>query len=262
MLCKCLMKRFFILYLVFIFCSLVIQAQGDLDNQDKIFYRNEKSLAFMLNSNGWGLNGRYAKRKDAANKIFYDIDFATIKHPKEVRRVSSISPSSQSYILGKQYVVFDFRFGYGKQKEIYRKFDVGGVSVRRFHSIGPSVSILKPIYYQVYYNQNQIEIERFNVDRSDNIIGKASFLQGINELLVVPGGFVKLGVSFEYSRIDQVIHSIDVGVIGEAFIQKLPIMATKANSWFFLTLYASYRIGKVVDPNARKLKHQKEDFLN
>ena len=256
------MKRFLILFVVLIIYCLDILAQGDIDNQDKIFYRNEKSLAFMLNSNGWGLNGRYAKRKNAAKKIFYDIDFATIKHPKEVRISSIVSPSSQSYILGKQYIVFDFRFGYGRQKEIYRKFDVGGISVRHFESVGPSVSLLKPIYYQVLYNNNQVETERFNIDRSDNIIGKASFFKGFDELKVIPGGFLKLGLSFEYSRIDQVLHSIDAGVIAEAFPEKLPIMATKENRWFFLTLYVSYRIGKVVDPNAKRRKRQKEDFLN
>jgi len=241
-----------------------IAAQGDIDNQDKIFYRNEKSLAFMLNSNGWGFNGRYAKRKDAANKIFYDVDFAYLKHPKEVRVTSLINPSSQSFVLGKQYIALDFRFGYGKQKEIYRKFDVGGISVRRFQSIGPSISVLKPIYYEMAKGQNDMVTEKFNKDSSEFIIGKASFFKGIDELKVIPGGFVKLGLSFEYSRLDQVIHSLDAGVIGEAFLQKLPIMATKHNSWFFLTLFISYRIGKVVDPNKRKQKEKpkKEDFLN
>lgn len=258
------MKRLFLLWVMIVSMCSTIAAQGDIDNQDKIFYRNEKSLAFMLNSNGWGLNGRYAKRKDAANKIFYDVDFAYLKHPKEVRVTSLISPSSQSFVLGKQYIAIDFRFGYGKQKEIYRKFDVGGISVRRFQSIGPSVSILKPIYYDVLNGQNELVTEKYNKDSSDYIIGKASFLKGINELKVIPGGFVKLGLSFEYSRFDQVIHSLDAGVIGEAFLQKLPIMATKHNSWFFLTLYINYRIGKVVDPNKRKQKEKpkKEDFLN
>ncbi len=255
------MKRFFILFGVIFILGENILAQGDIDNQNKIFYRNEKSIAFMLNSNGFGLNGRYAKRKDAANKIFYDLDISILKHPKEVRRASSINPNAQSYVLGKQYVVFDFRPGYGKQKEIYRKFDVGGISVRRFHSIGPSIAILKPVYYQVLYGMNQIEIEKFSAAKSDDILGKASFFKGFNELTVIPGAFVKGGLSFEYSRFDQVIHSIDVGVIPEAFIKKLPIMATRENSWFFITLFVSYRIGKVVDPNAIKDKPKKEDFF-
>jgi hypothetical protein len=255
------MKRFFILYGVIFLLGQNIFAQGDIDNQNKIFYRNEKSIAFMLNSNGFGLNGRYAKRTDAANKIFYDLDIALLKHPKEVRRANSNYSNAQSYILGKQYVVFDFRLGYGKQKEIYRKFDVGGISVRRFHSIGPSISLLKPIYYQIDNGQNQVEIEKFSVAKSDAIIGKASFFKGLNELTVIPGAFVKGGLSFEYSRFDQIIHSIDVGVIPEAFIKKLPIMATRENSWFFITLFVSYRIGKVVDPKAIKNKPTKGDFF-
>jgi hypothetical protein len=256
------MKRFFILYIfLFTLCKGII-AQGDIDNQEKIFYRNEKSLAIMLNSNGAGLNGRFAKRIDAANKILYDLDISLLKHPKEIRRASSINPNSQSYILGKQYIAFVIRPGYGKQKEIYRKFDVGGISVRRFHSIGPSIALLKPIYYQVLYGVNQIEIEKFSAAKSDDILGKASFFKGIDELKVTPGAFVKLGLSFEYSRFDQIIHSIDIGAIGEGFIQKLPIMATKENYQLFLTLYVSYRFGKVVDPNARKKsKPTKEDFL-
>ncbi|HEY4787170.1 MAG TPA: hypothetical protein VIH57_14025 [Bacteroidales bacterium] len=242
-------------------------AQGELDEQAKIFYRDEISGAFLLNSDGWGLNFRYAKRVDAANKFLYDFDFAILKHPKEYR-LSSQYAYGRVYVLGKHYIPFIFRGSYGKQKEIFRKFDVGGISIRRFISIGPSVALLKPIYYEINDNGN-VKVEKFdpnifNMGYFDPpVIGRASFFKGFDELKVIPGAFLKFGLSFEYSKEDKVLHAIEVGAFMEGFAQKLPIMATTENYQFFVSLFVSYRFGKVLDPTVRKQKKakKKEDFF-
>ena len=263
-----LMKRFFI------FCSLVfiagshLFAQGELDQQGKVFYRNEESIAILLNSNGFGLSGRYAKRINAADKTVYDLDFVILKHPKEKSQPSQINPNASSFVYGKQYVAFNLRPGIGKQKEIYRKFDAGGISVRKYYTIGPSLAILKPIYYDVEYllpgrNAYEEKTEKFstNISQQGGIKGRASFFKGFDELQFIPGAYAKLGVSFEYSKQDLIIHSIDAGIIVEGFMKKLPIMATQENNQFYLTLFVSYRLGKVIDSNAVKKKTKAEDFF-
>jgi hypothetical protein len=239
------------IFLFLSFLTFVIQhtfSQGDLDEQKKIFYRNEKSLAVMLNSNGFGLNGRYSVRIDAFRKKNFDFEIVSLKHPQEYRSSSSSNTSTRGYIIGKLNNVFVLRPGYGKQKEVFQKFDIGGISVRRFYSFGPSLALLKPIYYEVQDPlTEEIKTQKFNITYVDYILGKASFFKGFDEISVKPGAFFKGGISFEFSKFDQVIHAIEGGVIAEGFISKLPIMATKQNYQFFLTLFVSYRFGKVVD---------------
>ena len=42
---------------VFLLCGGVwLRAQGDLNEQQKVFFRNEKSLGLLLNSDGLGLS--------------------------------------------------------------------------------------------------------------------------------------------------------------------------------------------------------------
>ncbi|HEX3010157.1 MAG TPA: hypothetical protein VHO90_21345 [Bacteroidales bacterium] len=243
------MKKVFSFTVLIFFAVRVAYSQGELDEQKKIFYRNERSLAILLNSNGIGLNGRYSKRVDAFRKTVYDVEIVSLKHPKEYKRLSQFNPSSRGYVLGKQYNVYVIRAGYGQQKEIFQKFDIGGVAIRRFYTFGPSLALLKPIYYEINLpNTQEVIEEKFNIDHADYILGKASYFKGFGEIKPRPGVFAKAGISFEFSRYDQVIHAIEGGAIAEAFPTKLPIMATKQNYQFFLTLFVSYRFGKVIDP--------------
>lgn len=242
------MKKIFVFIICTFYAVQFSYSQGDLDEQRKIFYRNERSIALLLNSNGFGINGRYSKRIDAFKKTVFDVEIVSLKHPKEYRKLSQFNPSARGYVLGKLHNVFIIRPGYGQQKEVFQKFDIGGISIRRFYTFGPSLALLKPIYYEVAQpGSQQVVVEKFDIAKSDQILGKASFFKGFGELKPRPGAFVKGGVSFEFSRFDQVIHAIEGGAIAEAFPTKLPIMATKQNYQFFLTLFISYRFGKVID---------------
>jgi len=232
----------------------VIHAQGEISGQSPIFFRNEKSVAFMLNSNGWGANGRYAKRIDARRKTVFDFDFVGIKHPKEVK-ISNNYLRNRSFVYGKENSFFNLRVGYGKQKELYRKIDKGGISIRRFFSFGPAIGFLKPIYYEVFEKNPSdptgeifLNDEKFNTSiHQGDIYGRSSFFKGFNEIEVVPGIHGRLGVSFEYSRQNITLHALETGLMIDAFPKKIPIMATENNNFIFVTLFICYRFGKIVD---------------
>ena len=157
----------------------------------------------------------------------------------------------------------NFRGGWGKQKEIFRKIDRGGISIRRYFSFGPVIGVLKPIYYEVLKSNNPgtstgtyIDEEKFDVSKHQPINGKASFFKGFSEISVMPGAFGRFGMSFEYSTSDINMHAIETAVSLDLFPRKMEIMATEENSWWFLTLSVSYRFGKVVD--ARGMIDEKE----
>ena len=263
-------------------CFIAVYAQGELDLQPRVYYRNEWSLAGMLNSNGFGANYRYGKRLTAANKQLYEVDFAYMKDPKEAKS-NCVDNSGAKFVNGKKNLAFDFRFGYGKQHEMFRKHDLGGIAVRYFYNFGPSVVILKPIYYKVgeyiwdrYYWDVFPDPYKFDPewDTGGNIyiLGRSSFFKGFNELGVIPGAFAKFGFNFDFSRQDRVVHAIEAGIIAEGFIKKVEILdytcfhtgLTKIaqSQQLFLTLFVSYRFGRIVDPYEVKKKRERNTEIS
>lgn len=246
-------KRYLLSVLLFHLLALILLAQGELSDQPRIFYRNEKSIGVLLNSNGYGISGRYAKRINARKKTIYELDIIGVKHPKEVK-ITNYYPSNKSYVFGKLNSFFDIRAGYGRQKEMFRKVDRGGISIRRYYSFGPSLGILKPVYYEVIEtntidpNNNYLKQEKFDPSIHQGYIwGKASFFKGIDEISLVPGAYGRFGFSFEYSRHDITLHALETGVALDIFPKNIPIMATEKNNFIFFSLFVSYRFGKVVD---------------
>ena len=243
--------------LTILFIVVVAQplfAQGDIDEQNKIFYRNERTVGLTLNTNGLGISYREGKRLDFLNKRIVDIDFNIIKHPKEIKLSNPYVQAGGSFVFGKENELYSLRGSIGHQHEIFKKMDLGGVAIRYFYSGGPSLALAKPIYYNVLYytpgSTYQIKQEKFSKDIHDPtyIYNKASFFKGMSEIKVYPGLFVKGGFNFEYSKEDKVVHSLELGTAFEAYTNKLPIMATNDNRALFLTLFVSYRIGIIIDP--------------
>jgi len=135
-----------------------------------------------------------------------------------------------------------------------KKIDQGGIAIRYVFSGGPSFSLYKPIYYDVLYHISLYEVEinqeKFSVSihKPEEIYRQSSFMKGINEIKIVPGVYGKAGINFEYSKLDRVIHAIEIGVTLDAFLKKIPIMASEDNLRLFPALFVSYRFGRIIDP--------------
>jgi hypothetical protein len=248
------MKRLLSIAVVILFCAVSLYAQGDIDEQQTVFFRNERSFAILLNSDGLGLSYREAKRKNYLNKSLLEIDLGTLRHPKEYRVSNPYTTGTGTFVFGKLNSAYFLRGGIGHQREIYKKADLGGVAVRYFYSAGPVLCFYKPIYYRVLYpittQDFEIREEKFGVSIHDpsDIYSKASFFKGIGETKVLPGLYGKAGFNFEYSKQDKVIHAIEAGVQINAFPKSIPIMADADNKAIFFSLFVSYRFGVIIDP--------------
>ena len=226
-------------------------SQGDIDEQPKILLRNEKTFGAFLNSNGLGGDFEYAKRINARNHIFYRAAVMNVKNPKEYK-ITNGYYSNKSFVFGKKNSFFELKAQYGKQSELFRKNDAGGISIRYFYNVGPTLGLLKPIYYQVLYSSNVTEtdtkIVKFDPSiHQTQILGKASFFEGVREIKFVPGASARIGFTFEYSRMDITVHAIEVGLEMDVFPKKIPIMATELNNFYFMNLFVGYRFGTVID---------------
>jgi hypothetical protein len=230
-------------------------AQGELDKQKKVFFRNERTGAVFFSTDGYGLSYREGKRINYRNKKLLEFDIGHLVHPKEYR-LNSYYQTSGTFVFGKTNSVFYLRGGPGYQHELFTKADLGGVAIRYFISGGPVIAFCKPIYYKIPVPTNQqgtefkIIEEKFDITKHDptNIYGRSNYFKGFNEMKLKPGLYVKGGFNFEYSKQDKVIHAIEVGAQINAFIQEVPIMATEVNKAVFFSLFVSYRFGVVLDP--------------
>jgi len=191
-----------------------------------------------------------------------DVDFASVRHPKEIKSQSPYRGSwGRSYVFGKTNEAFSLRAGTGYQKELFSKFDQGGISVRFIGGGGLSLALLKPVYYQKItgYNPETMELIReqslFDPDYMQSvydIYDRESFFIGIDKPGFVPGVFARAGICFEYSSEDNSVRALEGGVQMEGFLKKLPILSIEDNQQLFLTLYITYRFGKVIDARFQK----------
>ncbi len=230
------------------FCSIRASAQGELDEQHKIFFRNEKTFAFDLNSNGWGANYRYGKRNVARDKFLFEGDLNFIKHHKEDKILSIRGFSLKRFVFGKTNYVFDSRFSVGYQYELFEKTDKGSVSVRVFGLAGGTLAFLKPIYYHVEKGDGTGEdtVLFHNEIQYHLIYGTMPYFYGISQISILPGVYGKLGLGVDFSRSDKRVQTIEAGITLEVFPKKLEIMATETNKQILPVVFVSYRFGKVV----------------
>jgi hypothetical protein len=247
------MRHALILILILVLPAVSLLAQGEIDDQLRVMLRDERTYAGFLNSNGWGLNYRYGYWRNARNQFIIDGDFTYVKHPKEVKSTVSYNYNTYRYVYGKENLFWELKGTAGWQKELYRKIDRNGISIRLYYSGGLSLGFAKPIYYKVFTLSPVGEViyeEYMKFDPSihqQSIGGRGPFYMGFNELKLIPGLYGKAGFSFEYSQKNAVLHALEAGISITAYPKEIPIMATDQNNWLFFTLNVGYRFGRIID---------------
>lgn len=259
------MRKYLILAVIILSSSLSLMAQGEIDDQLRVMLRDESTVGAFLNSNGWGVNYRYGFWRDYKNQFIIDGDFSYVKHPKEVKTTVAYDYNTHRYVYGKENLFWELKGTVGWQKELYRKHDKTGISVRLYYSGGLAIGFMKPIYYEVYTfssigEATNKEYMKFDASiHQTQIGGRGPFFMGFDELKVLPGLYGKTGFSFEYSQKDAIVHAIEVGMSLTAYPKEIPIMATEKNSFIFFNLNVGYRFGKIIDiSEAARSKSGKE----
>lgn len=210
------MKRLLTIAVLILLVSAVTYGQGELNEQSRVYYRNERTFSLALNSDGFGGGYREGKWIDPRKKTLYEIDFNFLKHPKEVKLSNPWYQTTGTFVFGKLNSVATIRGGMGIQREIFPKKDLGGIAINYFVSGGVTIAAYKPIYYRVLYpipgsGYFEIKEEKFEVSihQPADIYSKASFTKGFDEIKVLPGAYLKGGFSFEFSRNDKVLHAVE-----------------------------------------------------
>lgn len=237
-------KRSLSLFFFLLICFRLF-AQGEIDDQLKIFYDSERTLAIKLKTNGWEFDYRYSERKTGFSKRPYQISFSHIKHPKEYKN----STLGIKYVYGKLYSFFTLNANIGFQKELFSKFDKNSVEIRSIFLLGPTLGIKKPSYYKTApsgSNTDEEEIVRFSKAKNHSIQSNASFFYGITETEFIPGINSYYSCEFEFSSSKKYIRAIEIGTAVKIFPVKINILDSATNTFIFPNIFIGFRFGQIV----------------
>jgi hypothetical protein len=239
--------RIHILFFFFLSClQSFAQDSTRFDNDGvTILYRNEAEGGITVHSNGFGITFKRGWHLTGYKKRMLDIDFVSLRDPKQYKLANPYYPDSKPYFFGKLNFAYILRAGYGKQNIIFGKAERSGVEVRYNYYIGFSLGITKPVYLDILIDNPYdtltkiVDTRRYDPNdpiqqAQENIYGPGPYFQGMDELSFYPGGYGKFAVSFEYAGWQQRITAIETGVVLDAYAKGIPIMANnKKNNLYF-----------------------------
>ncbi len=246
--------------IVFLFAGSIFQLSAqdynasDTISEDILFYY-EKQYGVMLSNRGVGAFYNFASHKSAFRKHVWEFDFQTVKALNEFRSIhlSSIISTQTSYqlkkfVYGKSNYAYNIRCGVYINKLMNDKPYWGGVDVRYFYGGGVNLGISIPIYYQYLIDDGldenaYVQSGRFDTElaNSNIILGKDSFFKGLGEPRIHPGLHIKAGFCFDFSKYNQVIRSLDAGLIIDGMIIPFKIMHEQAGTFIIPNIFI--RIG-------------------
>lgn len=252
-----MIKRVYSLFFCIVFCSCLSAQEkpmSGLNMEDgsnlNVLYRNDGSGKIYANTRGIGFLYRRGRHITAKSRSYYEIDFQTLKHPKEIK-LSGSAQDKKRFVYGKLNQVFLLRGAVGMQKVLFAKADNKAVEVRYSYSIGPTLAFAKPYYVQVYRSQNSLggptdpDVVKFDSESftQDSVVGRGAFVDGLAEIKVYPGASAKLNLSFEYAPYTNLIRAIETGISLDFFPKALPMMARNPSENFIVTFHIGFVFG-------------------
>lgn len=223
----------------------VIASGGDLN----VLYRNEATGQVFAHSRGFGANYRRIKHVTGSRKRIIEAELLSMRHPKETRLKRD---QGKSFFYGKLNSLMMLRGGFGYQNTLYKRAERKSVEIRVNYTVGPTLCLAKPVFLEIEYPDpfniygTITKTEKYDPARHDenNILGRAPYIYGFDQLKVYPGAHAKLGFSFEYGELRTAVKAIETGVMVDAFPNPVRTMAKNPAESVFVTLYVGINFGK------------------
>lgn len=232
--------------------EISIGSDQDKPIEERILYNHQNTLQVTANTQGFGLGFRSGTIHSIYKTTNWNFDLSYLKSLKQIKLVNSYEYSSIPFVFGKLNEVVTLRGSYEVVKRLYGKPYWGGIELQWLYGGGASIALLKPYYYIVIVAQpteggeyEQV-IERQTFNHNENwieIMGKAAFKYGLNEIKIRPGIHAKTGLNFEFGATKTRYQSIEIGAVAEYFPQGIPLMAENPEQALFISLYISYSWG-------------------
>lgn len=186
-------------------------------------FAQERNDDFTI-ENTWGINKntrsgliggvvfKHGVRNSSGNFTTYGLELINVKHPAELKWVSS---TGNSFVLGKNNYLFAIRGQYGRDFLLFNKAPQQGVQINLVMSFGPSIGLESP--YTLQY------------DPSGNLAGKGFIFQGLFDSKIVLGANLKTSLSFEFGTLKSSVSGFEAGFLLDAYSRKINMMEGAEN---------------------------------
>lgn len=229
--------------------NIDIQDDDDKPLEERIIYSHQNTYNIGIHSQGFGAGFKLGRIKNINVTSNWEAEVVSLHSLKEIKTMNLSQYNSRPFVYGKLNSVYVLRFGYGQERRIFGKPYWGGVETRWTYEVGASLALLKPYYYYVvtyapsssggFYET--IEEEKF--EQGIDILGRASFVKGLEETRPSPGVHASAGLSFEIGKSRTRVQAFNVDVKAEFFPLGVSIMDSERGRMFYLTFMLSYNWG-------------------
>lgn len=227
--------------------------------EERILYSRQNSIDATVHSQGFGLGFHIGRIRSIYKLTAWEFGAYTLRSLKQVRVANSVLFAAKPYVYGKLNDVLVIRGGYGQEQRIYGKPYWGGVELRYAYAAGVSLAVMKPYYYHVKAvrpldGNTYIEEETYqpfdSVASWTEIIGRAPFKEGFDQLRIAPGIYVKGGLVFDFGMTKTRTQAIEIGAAIDGFPTGIALKADPQElskhrrQHLFITFFLSYRWGR------------------
>jgi len=214
------------------------------------------SLGGGLHTAGWWIGGKSIQNRTFATESHWEASLFRWKHPRAFKTQANQEDPSSTYIPGLLNETFTLNFGWGTSYLWMEKGINHGLELRGTWSGGLAMGMFKPVYLQIRYpnedpntSKDQPFIEKaeaYNPEKhsSSNINRVSPWYKGLDTIRLVPGLYIKGGLSAEWGKHSRSPQWVELGVMAGLFPKPLPMMAWVENKPYLVSLYLSYQLGR------------------
>lgn len=218
-----------------------------------LIYNKQSIFGVQLRTNGYGLYYELGKMKSNRKTNIYRIDITEIKHPKEEKSQNGSGGFivfGNPYVYGKINNFYQVTLGFGQQYILGQKGNKNGVAISAVYNGGVSLGLLRPYYLEVVDPLGgESKTIKYEDDPSlfldpGSIIGGGGLGKGWGEIKMKPGAFLKTAIRFDYGRFNETVTGLEVGLSGEFYASKIPILANQKDKQLFIQGYVAILFGR------------------
>lgn len=228
--------------------------------EESLVYETERIFHLRAHSNGLSLGYSVGDIETYYKTRYYFFDIGSLKNSKEYSQnfrffTSNLGEASRSFIYGKINRLYALRAGVGHKKYFSERARRKSVIVGINYEYGFTIGVLKPYYLKLKRSTdgnvfNNITAEKYSDQNADAFLdetaihGGAEFRYGWDEIKLKPGFHGQFGTNFTWGNQDNLIKALEVGLMADVFLSKVPLMLTAQNKPYFINVYLTLQFGK------------------
>lgn len=222
------------------------------NNNDITFDEATMKIGARIATNGMGLFYRATQPYKKNKSKLLDIDFSSIKNPKEKDIQNARLANTRPYIYNKINKVYNLRAMGGIQYAFADRNSKNSIGISAFVAMGPAITFIKPVYLDVQIVDPNLPTSYINVSRrynpetiqSNQIIGNSSYFTGIDKTKLGIGLSLKSGVEFNWGSYGTDYKSLEMGIMIDCLTSQPDILYNQKNKLFYSGFYLSFAFGK------------------